>query len=130
MSIRIEDFQCEGILPILEAFPSYKSAIQFVMAFRPSFIKSPENRALQNHFIEHVIEEDGTEKWRLDGLFHRDFGLPAKIVYYKNGQISSEEWYQNGELHRIDGPASIQYRQNGEIRYKAWYQNGLCYHNE
>ena len=66
--IRIEDFQCEGLLPILESFPSYGSAIDFVMAFRPSFIKSPQNKALENNFIKHTIELQGNSHKCYPGL--------------------------------------------------------------
>jgi hypothetical protein len=56
---------------------------------------------------------DGTKKWYLNGLLHREDG-PA--VEWSNGYKS---WYLNGLLHREDGPA-IEYT-NG---YKVWYLNG------
>ena len=32
------------------------------------------------------------------------------------------EWYQNGKLHRLDGPAV-----ENSSGYKVWYQNGVCH---
>ena len=49
---------------------------------------------------------------------------PEKSVgYYANGSIEYEEWYQNGERHREDGPAFIRYYANGSVKYEAWSQN-------
>ena len=39
-----------------------------------------------------------------------------KVRIYSNG---SKKWYQNGKLHRLDGPAVEQF--DGT---KVWYQNG------
>src|SRR5436853_7438993 len=101
--IRIEDFQCEGLLPILEAFPTYRSAINFVMTFRPSFIKSPQNQALVNHFTEYLVE----------------YFSESRIEYFEEGCTRSERWLLDGEIHRNDGPASILYYENGQIKTEA-----------
>ncbi len=58
--------------------------------------------------------------------YHRADG-PA-IIYYKNGQKTSEWWYRNGKLHRDDGPAVILYENGQKIR-EFWYRNGE-YHRE
>ncbi len=60
-----------------------------------------------------IVDEDGTKKWFLDDILHREDG-PA--IEYSNG---GKEWYLNGKRHREDGPA-IEWA-NG---YKCWYLNG------
>ena len=50
---------------------------------------------------------------------------PEKSVkYYANGSVRYEEWYQNGKLHREDGPAWISYRQDGSVASEAWWFEG------
>jgi len=55
----------------------------------------------------------GTEHWYQNGKLHRTDG-PAAIYVY-----GTEYWYLNGEKHRTDGPAVTW--ADGEER---WYQNG------
>jgi hypothetical protein len=43
-------------------------------------------------------------------------GQTYKVRIYPDG---AKDWYQNGELHRLDGPAV-----EDSDGYKAWYQNG------
>src|SRR5436853_1671527 len=124
--IRIEDFQCEGLLPILESFPSYKSAIDFVMAFRPSFVKSPQNIALQKHFTKQSTKykyDCKIEYWFLDRKVHRNDG-PARIEYYPTGQKCRKIWYIQGTIHRDDKPAEIWYGLDGSKTRKSWYIHG------
>ena len=47
----------------------------------------------------YVIDEDGARRWYQNGELHRTDG-PA--LEYVGGD---RFWYQNGELHRTDGPA-------------------------
>ena len=49
--------------------------------------------------LELEIDEQGTRRYRLNGLLHRQWG-PAVIL--ENG---TEIWYQRGERHRLGGPA-------------------------
>ena len=66
---------------------------------------------------ESVMEIDGmgNKIWRnLEGEYHR-IGGPA--VEYRNGDKC---WYQNGQLHRTNGPATVWYSSD----YKLWYVNG------
>jgi len=58
------------------------------------------------------IDEDGARRWYQNGRLHRTDG-PA--IEWANGHRS---WHQNGELHREDAPA-VEWA-NGD-RY--WYQN-------
>ena len=64
-----------------------------------------------------VIEPDGTKKWYINGLCHRDDG-PA--IIYPNG---SEEWYKNGKLHRLYGSARTIWTKTGVID-GGWYIDG------
>ena len=57
--------------------------------------------------------DNGTKEWYQNGLLHRTDG-PA--IEHANGD---KAWYQNGKLHRINGPAF-----ECVDGYKAWYQNG------
>ena len=83
-----------------------------------------------------TVDEDGTERWYLDGRYHRDGG-PAEIwvgggeCWYQYGKYhrdggpaityanGTEYWYQNGQIHRDDGPAAT-YADGTEL----WYQHG------
>jgi antitoxin component YwqK of YwqJK toxin-antitoxin module len=60
---------------------------------------------------------------------HRDNG-PAKILYYDNGFVSSEEYYINGVLHREDGPAHIKYKEDGSVFSEVYYINGEKHREE
>ena len=62
-----------------------------------------------------VIYPDGTEEWCQNGDLHRDNDLPART--YPSG--GGKEWYKNGYRHREDGPAIIY--ADGQ---KEWYLNG------
>ena len=59
---------------------------------------------------------DGRKEWYQNGKLHRTDG-PA--VEYASGD---KWWYKNGELHRTDGPAIE--RSNGE---KEWWLNNIYY---
>ena len=59
--------------------------------------------------LELEIDEEGTCRYRLNGLLHRQWG-PA--VIFENG---TEIWYQQGKRHRLAGPAIIWY--SGELEY-------------
>jgi len=60
-----------------------------------------------------------------DGEIHRDFDLPAVIIYDEAGRVGIEQWSVKGRVHREGGqPAVIRYRENGQIRYERWSING------
>jgi hypothetical protein len=59
------------------------------------------------------IHADGTRRWYLDGLLHREDG-PA--VLYPDG---GREWWRFGQLHRDRGPAIE--RADGS---EEWWQGG------
>jgi len=50
--------------------------------------------------------------------------MDHKITYYEDGSKNSEYWYQNGKLHRLDGPAAIYYDNSSNKLSESWYQNG------
>jgi hypothetical protein len=60
-----------------------------------------------------TTDEYGTQEWWVNGQRHRVDG-PA--VIYADG---SKRWYINDQLHRLDGPAII--RVDGS---QYWYING------
>jgi antitoxin component YwqK of YwqJK toxin-antitoxin module len=49
---------------------------------------------------------------------HREDG-PAKIEYYRNGNIEHEEYYKDGVLHREDGPVQTSYYEMGSDRKQS-----------
>lgn len=67
----------------------------------PGLLSGPRRQLRKSAQPERVIDEDGTERWLLDGNLHRK-GAPA--VVHPNG---IEEWRRDGKLHREDGPALI-----------------------
>jgi antitoxin component YwqK of YwqJK toxin-antitoxin module len=65
------------------------------------------------------VQDNGTKRWYQNGKIHRTDG-PA--VENADGD---KEWYQNGKLHRTDGPA-IEYAYGT----KYWYQNGKIHRTD
>jgi len=63
-----------------------------------------------------LVIEEGTRRWYQNGFLHREDG-PA--LEYVGGD---RFWYQNGELHREDAPA-IEYS-NGAY---SWHLNNRRY---
>lgn len=54
----------------------------------------------------------------------------VKCEYYSKGYIESKAYYENGKLHRIDGPAVILYHESyilgkiGNVFMEIYYVNG------
>jgi len=73
------------------------------------------------------ILEDGTKVYYKDGYVHRDDDLPA-IEYSENclALPGAKAWLQYGKLHRVGAPAFIQPKE-GIINY---YENGLLHRND
>ncbi len=61
-----------------------------------------------------VVYNNGTKFWFQNGKLHR---LDGPAVEYANGD---KLWYQNNKRHRLDGPA-IEYADGG----KHWYIDGV-----
>lgn len=55
-----------------------------------------------NVLVEDSNDDDDLllQTWYKEGYLHREGDLPAEIGYNENGQISSQEWYINGNRHR------------------------------
>ena len=66
-------------------------------------------------FSDSNTRKTGKREWWQYGNLHRING-PA--IIYQNGII---EYYQNGEFHREDGPARFRHHEEG---FSEWYQNG------
>lgn len=67
-----------------------------------------------------VNPENGSKKWFVNALRHRDSDLPA--VEWTDG---SKFWYCKGQLHRADGPA-IEWKDGT----REWYSNGLLHRHQ
>ena len=59
-----------------------------------------------------IIAADGTQQWYVNGQLHRLHG-PAVI-----DADGTQEWWVNGQLHRLDGPAVI-----GAYGTQEWWVN-------
>ncbi len=66
-----------------------------------------------------VVDFEGTKSWYQNGQLHRTDG-PA--IEWADG---SKSWYQNGQRHRTDGPAS-----EWADGSKSWYQNGQLHRTD
>jgi len=64
-----------------------------------------------------------SEEWFLNGEAHR-VGGPAVIMWNRAGGIITERWYLYNEPHRRGGPADTEWYDNGTIRQVMWYENG------
>ena len=64
-----------------------------------------------------------------NGEYHREDG-PARIVYYKGGQIKEEAYFLNGEYHRIGAPAIIKYRKDGSICEQSYEQYNMLHRED
>ena len=126
----------------LPAVVTYKNGILYSEEW---YINGLKHRSVGPAIIEY--QPDGilclSKTWYRDNMIHRPEGKgPAKIEYHPNGNIASETWYSNGEIHRenlwfINGgkyidthiPAKITYYEkgNGIIHTKTWYRNGLVF---
>ena len=70
----------------------------------------------------------GEEYRSQEGKLHREGDKPALILYYPNGQVYCESWYQNGKRHREgDKPAERYYYPNGQVSHEKYYKNGKLF---
>jgi len=44
--------------------------------------------------------------------------------YYKNGQLSFESYWLNGECHNPNGPAYRCWHDNGKLHFESYWLNG------
>ena len=78
-----------------------------------SFLTKKTEASEGEFFTGCVRKANGDKEWYQDGKLHR---LDGPVVECVSGD---KHWYQDGELHRLDGPA-VEYA-NGD---KWWYQDG------
>jgi len=66
-----------------------------------------------------TISETGTKKWYQNGKLHR---LDGPAIEFPDG---CKIWYRNNKMHRLDGPAA-EYKDG----YKEWWIQGREYTEE
>ena len=120
---KMEHFCTEGLFPILECFPSFKSAFTFLKV-----LGKKNTICRENHFTIHSIK-DGLEIYMLDDQFHSINDKPAMVGYNKDKGIYFQSWFRNNLLHRKNGPAYITYKYNGTIDH-TWYRNGVVHRED
>jgi len=82
-----------------------------------------------NHLYKEETKIDHEFYYNSNGNRHRLNG-PARIFYYRSGEIESEIYYINGKKHRLNGPAEIWYHKSGEIEFEDYFVNGKEYLKE
>lgn len=65
-------------------------------------------------------------KWYNNDKVTRAGDKPARISYYHNGEVLSEEWLENDKIHRVTGPANILHSSVREEIIKEYYVNGIA----
>ncbi len=60
----------------------------------------------------------GNDNYYLNGELHR------VNRYYRDGTVNTEEYRRSGEYHRDDGPAQISYYRDGSVAREAYWLNG------
>lgn len=108
------------MITIAELFPFYRTCYKWYSVFRE--ISRCEQVRFEKEYVIHVFTKK-SEEYIVNGKLHKTDG-PARIGYYKNGNIVWEEWWFDGELHRTDGPASVGYHENGSICWQRWWFDG------
>lgn len=67
------------------------------------------------------------EEWRKNGLIWKEDG-PAVIEYFESGEKASESWFnEKSRLHRSKAPAHIKYEKDGAVNQEEYYENGLLH---
>ena len=64
-----------------------------------------------------------SEQYYLNGNLHNPHG-PAFRSWYENGQLASEEYRLNGKRHNPNGPAFRSWYENGQLQYEQYRLNG------
>lgn len=81
-------------------------------------------------------ENKASESYYKNGSLYRDDDLPSIVEYYYNGngKIETETWYDDGYIHRENGPAIISYfknenkeNKNNNKKSEKWYKKGKNY---
>ena len=70
-----------------------------------------------------------TEKYFLNNQLHREDG-PACIEYYEDGNKMIELHYLNNKCHKEIGLAIIWYCNNGKIKHEHYWISGKCHRSD
>lgn len=65
---------------------------------------------------------DAMQYYKYD-MLHRLNG-PAYVKYSTDGSLIYESWWENDEKHNLNGPAFIYYK-DGKIEKEAWWEYGI-----
>jgi hypothetical protein len=90
-------------------------------------------KAMSNQQIEKVYYHNGnicSELYYENGISHREDG-PSCIYYYRDGNIRYKIYSIKGKRHREDGPAYTYYHENGNVQYaEYWLDNRVISREE
>ena len=72
-----------------------------------------------------------TQYWYQNDQLHRVDG-PAWVIYFDSPgkEICNEYWYLYGKRHREDGPARVTYDEFGKIRFEDFYLNDYLHRTD
>lgn len=62
---------------------------------------------------------------RVDNEYHSKNDKPAYETFNKQGGNILQQWYDNGLLHRVNGPAKVMYY-NGKVMCEVYYWRDEC----
>src|SRR3990167_4469517 len=108
----------EGVLPILESFNDFDTAVNFIERFKPGFKYSKE----YDYLVEHYLVE---KEKILKGVHYNIYKLgdtEYRVGTDRHGK-KTEEYYRNGELDRENEPARVVHYPDGYID-EEWYRDG------
>lgn len=72
-----------------------------------------------------------TEQWYDNGFIHRVDGKPAEIYYYPSGAVRSFEWYENSNPLSVNGaPTDMYFREDGLVERAGWYDEDCQLHRD
>ena len=58
------------------------------------------------------------KEWKFE--LYQDQDLRHRRWFYENGQLKSQSWWLNGQMHRVNGPAFEEFNENGQVKYQEW----------
>jgi hypothetical protein len=72
-----------------------------------------------------------SEQWYDNGVLHRLDGKPAEIHYFPSGSPRSFEWYENSNPLSINGaPTDMYFEESGLIEQASWYDENCQLHRD
>lgn len=70
------------------------------------------------------IKTNREDLWYEDGRLHREDGPAITIFRLQDNTVAYCAWYRHGFIHRENEPARIFISDKGKIYDKQWYKNG------